>query len=73
MAAFLTSLYDCFWVLWAYFDDLGVDFMVFWGAESISDGFKLIGCQGHVILAKVMVISFKKRIVFIFLHALFFT
>ena len=45
-------------LLWAYFDDLGVDVVVFWGAESISEGVKLIGCQGHVILAKVMMIVF---------------
>ena len=38
--------------------------MVFLDAESISEVFKMIGYQGHVILSTVMVI---------FLHALFST
>ena len=59
MAAFLASLYEFLVLLWAYYDDLGVDFMVVWGAESISKGLKLIGCKGHVILAKVMMIFIK--------------
>jgi len=33
--------------------------MVFWGSESISDILLMIGCQGHVILATVMVIFVK--------------
>jgi len=33
--------------------------MVFWCAESISEVFIMIGCQGHMDLAKVMVIFFK--------------
>jgi hypothetical protein len=45
--------------------------MVFWDAESISDVFKIIGCQGHVILAKVIAIVFK-NVAFSFFHALFF-
>jgi hypothetical protein len=46
--------------------------MVFWDAESISDVFKMIGCQGHVILTKVMAIVVK-NVAFSFVHALFFT
>jgi hypothetical protein len=54
-----------------YSIQIGVDFMVFWDAESISEVFKMIGCQGHMNVAKVIVIFFKKLIVFVFLHVLF--
>ena len=40
--------------------------MVFWGAESISEVFKMIERQVHVILVKVMAIFFLKRTMFIF-------
>ena len=36
-------------------DDLGINFMVFRPAESISDVYQVIGGQGHMIVVKVMV------------------
>ena len=36
--------------------------MVFWDAESISEVFKMIGCQSHVIQVKVMVAKQPKLI-----------
>jgi len=38
------------------FIDLGVDLMVIRVVESMSEVFRMIGCQGQVILATVMAI-----------------
>ncbi len=44
---------------WADFDDLGMDIMVFRGAELIAEVSKSIGGQGHIIQRKVNAILLK--------------